>query len=47
LELGQLGVLGLVLNAVVLWNTRHIDAAPAQLRASGYPVHDADAARLC
>ncbi len=42
----QLGALGLVLNAVVLWNTRYIDAAVAALRSSGYPVSDEDAARL-
>ena len=42
----SLGALGLVLNAVVLWNTRYTDAALAQLRAQGYPVLDGDAARL-
>lgn len=42
----QLSALGLVLNAVVLWNTRYMDAALAHLRASGYPVCDEDAARL-
>ncbi len=42
----SLGALGLVLNAVVLWNTRYTDAALSQLRAQGYPVLDADAARL-
>lgn len=42
----QLGALGLVLNAVVLWNTRYMDAAIAQLRASGHPVEDGDLARL-
>jgi TnpA family transposase len=42
----QLGALGLVLNAVVLWNTRYTDAALTALRAQGYPVADADAARL-
>ncbi len=42
----QLGALGLVLNAVTMWNTRYTDAAVAQLRAQGYPVDDADAARL-
>jgi TnpA family transposase len=31
----QLASLGLVLNAVVLWNTRYLDAAVAQLRAEG------------
>ena len=42
----QLGALGLVLNAVVLWNTRYLDAAPSKLRASGYPVLDENVARL-
>ena len=42
----QLGALGLVLNAVVLWNTIYLDAALAQLRREGYPIHDADVARL-
>lgn len=42
----QLGALGLVLNCVTLWNTRYMDAAPRQLRAQGYPVLDADRARL-
>ena len=42
----QLGALGLVLNAVTLWNTRYTDAAVTQLQAQGYPVGDADAARL-
>ena len=42
----QLGALGLVLNAVVLWNTTYLDAAVGHLRAQGYPVDDADAARL-
>lgn len=42
----QLGALGLVLNCVTLWNTRYMDAALHQLRAQGYPVLDADRARL-
>lgn len=42
----QLGALGLVLNAVVLFNTRYIDLAVTALRAQGYQVRDADAARL-
>lgn len=42
----QLSALGLVLNAVVLWNTFSMDRALAQLQASGYPVRDADIARL-
>jgi hypothetical protein len=31
---------------VVLWNTRYIDAAVAQLRAHGHPVRNEDVARL-
>ncbi|MDH6238571.1 Tn3 family transposase [Cryobacterium sp. CG_9.6] len=42
----QLGALGLVVNAIVLWNTRYIDAVVNQLRAEGYPVNDTDVARL-
>jgi hypothetical protein len=42
----QFGALGLVLNAVVLWNTRYVDAAVTTLRSAGHPVTDADAARL-
>jgi TnpA family transposase len=42
----QLGVLGLVLNCVVLWNTVYLNAAIEQLKAQGYPVRDEDAARL-
>jgi hypothetical protein len=41
----QLGALGLVLNAVVLFNTRYIDMAVNVLRGQGYPVRDEDAAR--
>src|SRR4051794_40462301 len=42
----QFGALGLVLNAVVLWNTRYTDAAVSALRAEGHPVRDEDVARL-
>jgi TnpA family transposase len=42
----QLAALGLVLNAVVLWTTRYLDAAPAHLRAQGHQIRDEDAARL-
>ena len=31
----QLGALGLVLNAVILWNTRYLDAALTELRGRG------------
>ena len=43
---GQLGVLGLVLNCVVLWTTVYLDAAVRQFRAQGYPVREEDMARL-
>jgi TnpA family transposase len=42
----QLGALGLVLNAIVLWNTRYLDAAVGRLRQAGEPVDDADLTRL-
>ena len=42
----QLGVLGLVLNAVVLWTTVYLHAALAQLKTQGYRVLEEDAARL-
>jgi len=42
----QLGALGLVLNMIVLWNTLYMESALNQLRAQGYPVSDADVARL-
>ena len=42
----QLGALGLVLNMIVLWNTIYMEAALNQLRAEGYPVNEADVARL-
>ncbi len=42
----QLGALGLVLNAVTLWNTRYTDAAVEQIRGQGHHVSDEDAARL-
>jgi TnpA family transposase len=44
--LHQLAALGLVLNAVVLWNTRCLDAIVESLRGSGQPVRDEAAARL-
>lgn len=43
---GQLGVLGLVLNIIVFWNTVYIAAALAELRRHGHPVNDHDVARL-
>jgi TnpA family transposase len=42
----QLGALGLVLNAIVLWTTRYVDAAVAQLKAEGHEIRDEDIARL-
>jgi len=42
----QLGALGLVVNAIVLWNTRYQDAALDQLRRSGLNVLDDDVRRL-
>ncbi|MYR89352.1 Tn3 family transposase [Streptomyces sp. SID685] len=37
----QIGALGLVLNALVQFNTRYMDAAVNQLRADGFDVRDA------
>lgn len=42
----KIGALGLVLNALVLFDTRYMDAAVTQLRADDYDVRDADVARL-
>jgi len=42
----QLGALGLVVNAVVLWNTRYLDAALTQARARGAVVRPEDEERL-
>lgn len=42
----QIGALGLVLNAVVLFNTRYMDAAVNQLRADGVDIRDEDVACL-
>ena len=42
----QLGALGLVVNFIVLWNTLHMDAALAKLRAEGHQVRDEDIGRL-
>ncbi|MBJ7600459.1 Tn3 family transposase [Candidatus Nephthysia bennettiae] len=42
----QLSALGLVLNAVVLWNTRYMDLALTELRARGVEILEADVARL-
>jgi len=42
----QLGALGLVVNAIVLWNTLYMEAALKQLRDEGTEVRDEDVARL-
>ncbi|KUL30874.1 Tn3 family transposase [Actinoplanes awajinensis] len=42
----QYGALGLVLNCITLWNTVYLDLVLAGLRGQGYPVLDADVARL-
>ena len=42
----QLGALGLVVNAMVLWNTRYMEAALTQVREEGLAVQAADVARL-
>lgn len=42
----QLGALGLVLDAIVLWTTRYIDAAVARLQAEGHEIREEDIARL-
>ena len=42
----QLGALGLVVNAVILWNTTYMDAAIDELKVEGFDVRDEDIARL-
>ena len=42
----QLGALGLVLNAIVLWNSRYMDTAVRHLREEGLEVLDSDLERL-
>ncbi len=42
----QLGALGLVINAITLWNTRYLDAARTHLETHGCPVREEDAVRL-
>ena len=42
----QLGALGLVVNAVVLWNTRYLDAALAKVRTTDVVVKPEDVQRL-
>ena len=45
-EIEKLGALGLVVNAIVLWNTRYMDAVLSQLQADGDAIEDADVRRL-
>jgi Tn3 transposase DDE domain len=40
------GALGLIINALVLWNTRYMDAALNRLRSLGFEVKSEDVARL-
>ena len=42
----QLGALGLILNVIILWNTRCMDAALTHLRARGNKTRPEDVARL-
>ncbi len=41
-----MGALGLVTNAVVLWNTIYMQAALDHLRNEGEPINEEDEARL-
>lgn len=41
-----MGALGLVLNMIVLWNTRYLQVALYQLRSEGAEVKTEDVARL-
>src|ERR1043165_5787580 len=42
----QLGALGLVVNAIILWNTRYIERALAQLEQLGLDVRPEDIERI-
>jgi hypothetical protein len=42
----QLGALGLVLNAIVVWNTRYMGHALDDLRNAGMPINPEDVERL-
>ncbi|KEK21889.1 transposase [Bacillus gaemokensis] len=42
----QLGALGLVVNAIVVWNTRYMESALQVLRNRGHTLDDDDIARL-
>jgi hypothetical protein len=42
----QLGALGLIVNAFILWNTRYMEAAIESLQKTGHDIHIADIQRL-
>lgn len=42
----QLGALGLVVNAICLWNTRYINLALDSLRAEGFEISEEDVERI-
>ena len=42
----QLGALGFVLNALVVWNAQYMDDAIAYLRATGHKIAEEDLERL-
>jgi Tn3 transposase DDE domain-containing protein len=42
----QLGLLGLVVNILVLWTTQYMDLALSSLREQGIEIHEEDMARL-
>jgi TnpA family transposase len=42
----QLGALGLVLNAIVVWNTRYMSLALDDLRKNGAVINPEDVERL-
>lgn len=42
----QLGALGLVVNAIMLWNTRYMAVAQGELRQASEPALEEDVARL-
>ncbi|MCD2347076.1 transposase [Clostridium guangxiense] len=42
----QLGALGLIVNAIVVWNTRYIETAIDSLKITGYDISDVDIQKL-
>jgi TnpA family transposase len=42
----QLGALGLVVNAIVIWNTKYMEIALDAINAAGQPTHGSDIQRL-